>query len=347
MRIHRVLALCLAIGLMGGLGVARASGLEGVRSYSHIVELILENENYNTSWGPGSVAHYLNSLRAEGAFADQYFATGHASLDNYIALVSGQPDQPVTGSDCLAVNFWVCVQGQSAFAGGRNLADQLEEKQLSWKGYMQTMPSPCFHAPYDPASPGPDPYQGNSTAEPAKDYADRHNPFIYFDDIVGNHARCTQHVRPFTELAGDLAADTLPAFSFITPDTCDDGHDAPCADGRPGGLTSADLFLRNNVPALLDYLNAHDGLLIITFDENGFTDTSFPPGCCSGGLGGVLPGFGGRIGLLALGAGITGGRVVHTQYDHMSLLRTVEDSFGIAEHLNNAAMASPMTDLFG
>jgi hypothetical protein len=60
-----------------------------------------------------------------------------------------------------------------------------------------------------------------------------------------------------------------------------------------------------------------------------------------------LPGFGGRIGLVAVGAGLTPGKVVRTKYDHASFLRTVESSFGIAEHLNNAAVSMPMVDVFG
>jgi hypothetical protein len=328
------------------VAIAPASALEGVPSFSHVAVLILENENFSTTWNP-SLAPYLNSLVPQGAFADHYYATGHASLDNYIAMISGQPALPHSMSDCLTLNLWTCVQPQSLFSGGRNLADQLEEKGVSWKGYMDSMPSPCFHQEYTPTAPIPDPYQGNSQTPPAKDYADRHNPFIYFDNIVGDDARCQAHVRPYTELAADLGSDTVPAFSFITPDTCHDGHDAVCSDGSLGGIQGADLWLSQNVPSLLTYLQAHNGLLIITLDENGFFDSDDPTdiGCCTGGLGGVLPGFGGRIGLLALGAGVPV-KTVTTKYDHMSLLRTLEDSFGIDEYLNNADAASAMSDLF-
>jgi phosphatidylinositol-3-phosphatase len=322
-----------------------SKGAEGIPRFSHVVVLVLENENASATWGQASVAHYLNSLVPRGVFASQYYATGHVSLDNYIAMVSGQPAQPLTGSDCALVNLWLCVQGQSLFSGGRNLADQLEQKRVSWKGYMDGMPSPCFHADYSPTALPPDPYQGDSQNAPAKDYADRHNPFIYFPNIIENDARCKAHVRPYGELASDLAHNTVPGFAFITPDTCHDGHDAPCSSGEPGGLVSADRWLAKNVPPLLDYLWRHNGLLVITSDENGFNDTSSPPGCCSGGPLGILPGFGGRVGLLALSPSITAGRTVATQYDHMSLLRTIEDSFGITEYLNNAARASAMRDV--
>lgn len=321
-----------------------STALEGIPRYDHVAIVVLENENFDESWGPQSVAHYMNSLKTSGVFLDQYFATSHVSLGNYISMISGIPANLMSDTDCLALNLWLCTLPQQLFSHGRNLADQLEETGLSWKGYMDSMPSPCFHADYSATALPPDPYQGNSQEPPAKDYADRHNPFLYFNDIVGSDARCKAHVRPYTELAGDLSAGALPAFSFITPDTCHDGHDAPCSNGDPGGLISADAWLAQEMPPLIDYLSANNGLLLITFDENGFTDVP-PFGCCHGGPLG-LPGYGGRIGMLALGAGLTPGRVVSTQYDHMSLVRTLEDAFGISEYLNNAAMSPPMSDVF-
>jgi phospholipase C len=339
-----VLALALIAAAFAAVPGHAAAGAEGVPAYDHVAIIVLENQNFDASWGPASVAHYLNSLRGQGVFDDLYFGIGHVSLDNYIAMISGQPANPLSGTDCLAVNLWLCVQPQRLMTRGRNLADQLENHGRSWKGYMDAMPSPCFHADYAPTARPPDPYQGNSTAPPAKDYADRHNPFIYFPDIIENDARCKAHVRPYPDLAADLASGTLPSFSFITPDTCHDGHDAPCANGAPGGLTSADAWLQQEVPPLLAYLRAHNGLLIITFDENGFSDVP-PIGCCHGGPGG-LPGFGGQIGLLAIGTGVTPGKVVHIRYDHMNLLRTFEDAFGISTYLNNAALARPMAGLF-
>jgi phospholipase C len=344
---RRLAALAAALGLATVIAPsvrAQTPALEGVPPFRHVFVLVLENENFDDSWGPASKAHFLNGLRARGVFADQYYATGHASLDNYIAMVSGQPANPLTSSDCAAVNLWQCVQPQEAMAGGRNLADQLDEAGVTWKGYMDTMPGPCFHADYSPTAPPGDPYQGNSQERPAYDYADRHNPFLYFDDIVGNDARCRKHVVPFTSLAKDIALDRVPRFGFITPDTCHDGHDDPCSNGRPGGLVSADRWLAKTVPPLLDYLYANDGLLLITFDENGFSDAD-DVGCCTGGPGGVQ-GFGGRIGLVALSPRLQPGRVTHAAYDHMSMLRTIEDVFGIAEHLNNAGTADPMVGLF-
>ena len=336
-------ALVVAAGVVAGPQAAAAAPAAGLPAYDHVVVLVLENESYSSTFGSGSPAHYLNTaLVPQGTLDSGYYATGHVSLDNYVAMTSGQPANPLTSSDCLAVNLFTCVQAQSAMDNGRTLADQLDDAKLSWKGYMDSMPQPCFHGDYSPTAQPPDPYQGNSQNPPAKDYADRHNPFIYYADLVGNDARCKQHVVPYTQLATDTAANALPAFSFITPDTCHDGHDATCSNGSPGGLAAADVWLNTNVPPLLAYIGTHNGLLLLTFDEGSGSDLN---GCCHGGPGGA-PGFGGRIGLLAVGPGVQALHTITTAYDHASLLRTLEDLFGISEHLNNAASSTPMTDLF-
>jgi hypothetical protein len=327
---------------------AATKGLEGIPHFDHVVVLTEENEDASETFGATSPAVYLKALRKKGVFLPNYYGTGHASLDNYIAMVSGQPPQPADMSDCLALSLWSCVQLQGAQDGGRNLADQLEDAHVSWRSYQDGTPTPCFHAKYAAGDVSPDPYQGNSTTG-AKNYADRHDPFIYFPDVIENQARCNAHQRPFTDLAGDLARNTLPAFSFITPDTCNDGHDDPCAGQKVGGLTTADAFLKRNVPSLLSYLARHNGLLIINFDE-GFAPSDptvvlsntndYTCQTCAG------LGIGGRTGAVLISPRLKQGATVSTGYDHFSLLRTIEDGFGISEHLGNAADAEPFTDAF-
>src|SRR5207245_1629508 len=111
------------------------------------------------------------------------------------------------------------------------------QKGLAWKGYMEDMTTPCRH----PAIGAVDDTQ-RATAH--NQYATRHNPFMYFHSVIDDDAACRAHVVDLKALPVDLRrADTTPALSFITPDLCSDGHDAPCADGRPGGLASIDAFL--------------------------------------------------------------------------------------------------------
>ena len=324
---------------------AAPAALEGVPHFKHVVVLWEENENAEASFAPNSPFSYLSkTLAAKGVYLPNYYGTGHVSLDNYISFASGQPGNPLTYSDCLAVSLYTCTQSSSVLDGGRNLADQLEDAHLSWKQYTDGAPTPCFHGPYTAGDVSPDPYQGNSTKPPAKDVADRHVPWLYFSNIMGNQARCNAHVRPYTDLATDFAAGTVPDFSFITPDTCHDGHDNPCANGKPGGLVGANTWLAKEGPPLVSWLAAHDGLLVVTFDENGFTSTSGQPSCAVAQCPSL--GAGGRVGAVFVSPRLRQGATVTTSYDHHGLLRTVEDSFGIGEHLNLAGVAKPMTDVF-
>ena len=349
MQISRVLAVSGAVSLLSFTNVAAATpaALEGVPRVDHVVVLVLENESYSATWSSGSAAKYLNGLAKVGAFVPNYYATGHVSLDNYIAMTSGVagPQIGPTYTDCLGLNLWACTQNVS-LAAPVNLADQIEGAGLTWKQYSDGTTGQCVHADYSRTAQGQDPYQGNggtpTNAGAGKDYADRHVPWLYYSNIIENTARCNAHLQPFTELSADLAGNRLPSYSFITPDTCNDGHDNPsCSGGRPGGLTAADAFLAAHVPALLTWLRAHNGVLIITFDEGGANDTA---GCCTGGPGGTA-GFGGQVGMLVLGAPVATGSTA-TKYDHASLLRTSEDLLGISTHLNNAASAAPITGIW-
>jgi hypothetical protein len=67
---------------------------------------------------------------------------------------------------------------------------------------------------------------------------------------------------------GNDPARTTPAFSWISPNLCDDGHDAPCVTGAPGGLAQAGCFLSQRVPKIMATPAYQDcGLIVITFDE--------------------------------------------------------------------------------
>jgi hypothetical protein len=83
----------------------------------------------------------------------------------------------------------------------------------------------CGHPPVGAS----DPTEGATAAD---QYATRHEGFMYFKSVIGNQAYCDAHVLSFQPLLKDLSkASTTPAFSWISPNLCMDGHDAPCADG--------------------------------------------------------------------------------------------------------------------
>ena len=106
------------------------------------------------------------------------------------------------------------------------------------------------------------------SAKEGDQYAARHNPFVYFHSIIDTPS-CAANDVPLDRLPDDLASKSKTAnYNFITPNLCNDGHDAPCVDDAPGGLVSANTFLRQWVPRILDSPAYKDsGLLIVTFDE--------------------------------------------------------------------------------
>jgi hypothetical protein len=181
-------------------------------------------------------------------------------------------------------------------------------------------------------------------------YAVKHNPFMYFRSITGRRS-CASHVVGLGHLRTDLArVRTTRNLSYVSPDLCHDGHDSPCADGTAGGLRTADRWLRRWVPRILDSpAFRRDGLLVVTFDEAETRDAS---GCCEGGAAPntLMPGLtgpgGGRVGAVVVSPFVAPGTESATPYDHYSLLRTVEDVFGVG-HLGYARRAQPFgTDVF-
>jgi hypothetical protein len=272
----------------------------------------------------------------------------HLSLGNYIAMVSGQGSNIQTQADCqFFTDFLPGTWGSDGQVLGQGcvypqfvqtVANQLENAGLTWHGYMEDMekkdPKNCRH----PAINSQDDTQ---SAEPGDQYAARHNPFVYFRSII-DFPTCAANDVPLERLSADLASvRTTPNYSFITPNLCHDGHDAPCAGGHePGGLESADAFLRQWVPRILASPAFADGLLMVTFDESESgaesccNEPQFPNTPSNGGP--DLGSGGGRTGTVLLSPFVLPGSKNETPYNHFSQLRSVEDIFGL-EHLGYAA----------
>ena len=384
-------------------------------SINNVLVIELENEDASTTFGPGSVATYLNgTLVPKGELLPNYYATGHVSLDNYIAEISGQAPTPLTDSDCDLGEFVNVTPGTddpnsatypgqvdgngcvypaptATSNGAATIADQLDAVHppnpvthvASWREYAEDMGN-------DPTRDGgtSDPLGGTDCAHPtvggtdnavtaeANDgYVTRHNPFVYFHSIIDNTAECDANVVPlgtmavgtpstfngtqlpdtFTgHLANDLSSEaTTPNFGFITPNTCDDGHDATCAGtnvegGKTGGLTAADLWLKHWMPLIMASPSYQSGqmLVVITSDEGDLSDTT---ACCNEqpGPNSAYPGHspllgaapttpgadpgGGMIGALLLNSTYIQPGTVDTTgfYNHYSALRSYEDLLGL------------------
>jgi hypothetical protein len=194
----------------------------------------------------------------------------------------------------------------------------------------------------------------SSTSSTDRRYRRKHNPFVFFMSLRDS-GQCAADDVPLTQLPGDLAtASHTPNYAYIVPNQCNDAHDS-CASDDPDGLKRADAFLKEWVPRILNSpAFRSDGLLIVTFDEADADSTS----CCGEqpgpaapqpGSEGPIPGpGGGATGAVLVSPFIKPGTVTANAYNHYSLLRSVEDFFGVA-HLAFASRAGPApfgTDVF-
>lgn len=195
---------------------------------------------------------------------------------------------------------------------GDNLALQLERAGRTWKGYMQGLPRPGW--------------EGSSAGV----YAVKHNPFLLSSDVARDPARA-RNVVGLDQLDTDLRSGHAPDFALIVPDLCHDLHGAPTCWQGSRLERAGDAFVRTWTEKIMTS-SAWQGnaALVITFDE---------------GEGGDRAGGGGKIATIVVTR--EGPRGVRSEqpYNHYSLLRTLEDAWGLPP-LREAGRATPMTDLF-
>lgn len=366
---RRIVAAAAAVALLVPLACSSSSHPKAAAGFrpppiEHVWVIQLENQGYSSTFDDPSADPYLaKTLPAQGALLTQYHAIGHVSNDNYIAQVSGQAPNPQTQADCgTFTNFQPTgVAGIDGQVPGKGcvfpssvstIGNQLSATGRSWKAYEQDMGNDPTRDMTDATRSGPacghpalDQPDHTEVATAADQYATRHDPSVYFHSIIDNRAYCDAHVVSFQPLAADLATvATTPSFSYLTPNLCNDGHDPHCANGQSGGLGRVDTFLSKVVPMITaSPAYRAGGMIVITFDEadtsdssaccgETTTDTASHPNAPQPGLNG--PG-GGRIGAVVLSPFVRAGTVSATPYNHYSLLRSVEDLFGLS-HLGDA-----------
>jgi hypothetical protein len=344
---------------------AASSASAALPPIKHVFVLIDENESASTTFGAGSPAPYLSqTLVSEGAFLPNYYGVGHNSLDNYIAMVSGQAPNPMTSADCANFDDFMApsIDGSGQETGQGcvypadvpSLMSQFDAAGLTWRAYEDSMGSDptretatCGH----PAVGSPD----NTQTETAADqYATRHDPFVYFHYVIDNAPECNANVVNLNQLPTDLAsAASTPNFVFITPSLCNDGHDATCLNGGGGGLAQADAFLKTWVPQITSSpAYQQNGLLIVAFDEAVGDATA-----CCGEMPGpydaansIMPGGsgpgGGVVGAVLLSPFIAPGTRSTTAYNHFSMLASVEDIFGLPRLADAVGTTAFGTDVY-
>lgn len=285
----------------------------------HIFYIMMENHEASQILGNTTDAPYLNQLANSYGIATRYFGVTHPSLPNYLAAISGS-FQGVF-DDCTAGADVIC-SGVAHLFSGQTLVDQLEAHHLTWKAYMQSMPATGFTGGY------------------AGLYGQKHDPFMYFASIRNNPARM-QLIVPYTQLNADIASGALPNFVWITPDVCHDMHGASgsgiagCAT-YDGQIALGDAFIHTLVPQIMQSSAWNEGAaIVITWDEGTSSD-----GCCKSPAGNG----GGNVPLIVITSHGPHHIVLSsTDYNHYSLLATIEQIWGLGCLANTCGMGQAAT----
>jgi phospholipase C len=187
----------------------------------------------------------------------------------------------------------------------RTIGDELNDSNITWAYY-----GGGFNAAVRVANGSTDP----TDLAIAPNYCDICNFESYASSIMGNTTQRTTHIKDATDFFADLQAGTLPAVSFVKPDSYVDGHPASSKLGLFEGM------LENIVDQMG---NKKDTALFVAFDEGGgYWDSGY-----------IQPldffGDGPRIPFIVVSPYAKHGQVVHTYYDHVSILKFIERNWGL------------------
>jgi phosphatidylinositol-3-phosphatase len=357
-----------------GLGAIAAALLAAdvhaaeVSRYDHIFVIVAENKNYEQIVG-SPAAPRLNALAKEYGLATAYYGVVHPSQPNYIAMLGGdtfgihdndawfcKPLTPSAGCSYALTPFYAPHSVQA-----RSLMDQLEDAKLTWKGYFEDIPGPGSLALFNPGAETPDP------GRPKYLYAAKHNAFLIFER-TRNDPKLAEKVVPLDQLKADLATGALPNYAQIVLNQCNDMHGLSPAEPSPPADCIPDLrkpetmeaVIRRGdkaIGAVVDGIMAAPAwagprniAIVIAWDEDS-ARSSGPQGCCGFDPQSRANYGGGHVPAIVVTNHGPRGVEDATPYNHYSLLRTVEEAFGIAERLGFAAAedkgVKAMAPLFG
>jgi len=291
----------------------RAAARAKAHHFDRVVIIVLENVDYEVA----SQNKDLAALAAKGASFTNFHALFHPSYPNYLAMIAG-------------TDFGIHEKGrlradnQENFpndAAHRTIADRLVAAGLEFKQYAEELPdAPC-------------PWQvsGQNVFTKKGNYVRRHVPFLSFrevqekwcDHVIRVDSTKTNFLTPDNFFIRD-AKKGLVAYSFYTPNMRNDGHDTSVAVAGAW----AKKFLDETFPESL----RKGTLVVVTFDESGGNSDN-------------------RIYTLFLGdmvkeASQQDPKALAVKYTHYSVLRTIEDNFGLEPLTENDREAKPITDIW-
>jgi hypothetical protein len=363
-KVHKAAAALVAVAALAAVAARPAAAASpSVHSrLDHMFVIMLENHSQHSVIDQRDasgelVAPYITELAHSYDRATSYFGVTHPSEPNYIASITG--------------SNWGIQDDNVHVLDVPNLVDQLESHGKTWDAYMEAIDPADKLAATAPGSIGL--------------YAIKHNPFALMQDVRNNPARMA-HVKPYEDLASDLAAGDVGNFVWITPDQCNDMHggvyvsvpgrpETPCPYGDAVNNDAADVSLQHKaddfVKRTVQMIMAspawtENSAIFVTADENDFDagnpevgDWEDATGCCDSpfvpaGDPRISPDWPGGV----YGGGLVPAVLVTTHsrrpftddraYNHYSLLATLEKvwKLGYLQNAGDRANVPTMDALF-
>jgi phosphatidylinositol-3-phosphatase len=326
--------------------VPPAHGPQAFAHMDHVFVIMMENTAYNDLLDPNNAnTPFIRSIASTYGLETNYSGVTHVSMPNYIAATSGSN----WNSNSDDVN-------QAPYFDHENIVDQFEQAHVSWKAYMEDLPS-----------------AGDTLAQTSDGlYVRKHDPFLMYRDVYTSPARAS-NVVPLTQLTTDLNSNHVPQFVWITPNQCNNMHggtsacpfpDSPTDQFQQALYQDGNNFLQTWVTAIMHSKAWTDhSAIFVTWDESSFADDApFGPndisGCCDSpelpatppnpttGGGGDLAATsttaaatlygGGHVPMIVIQRGGAHHRTEDTATNHYSLLQTIEQNWNLP-YLGNAS----------
>lgn len=336
---------------------AETSSRAGIARFAHVFVIVEENRGFDDIIGSRH-APQLNRFATEYGLATRYYAVTHPSQPNYVALIGGYTFG-IRDDDAFYCRPH-STQPRCSYSGmpgyvnhtidAPNLATQLQAAHLSWKNYNESLP-----APGSLAVVASDP-KALDVSRGLQIYAAKHSGFLNYASVQHDPHRA-EHIVGFETFHADLRSGRIPNFSFIIPNLCDDMHGGgllilpdDCSDLHPtdlverGDRTAAAIVAE--IMASPAWQSKDNSAIVITWDED---DGGGKTSCCGTDPKDPANAGGGHIATIVITNHGPRHVVDATPYSHYSLLRTIEDVFGIHQHLQRAGAPGvvDMTPLFG
>jgi hypothetical protein len=234
-------------------------------------------------------------------------ASRYGVATNYLAV--SHPSLPNYLALTGGDTFGITSDCTSCFVNAPNIAvDRIEPSGRTWKSYMESMPSACFGGDSSP-------------------YFQKHDPLYYFNDIRTNATECNRIV-PYSSLSSDLqSTSTTPSYAFISPNQCNDMHDSCAPLNNP--IRQGDQWLQAQLPNIVNApaFSAQRSLVLVVWDEDDSSGNN-------------------QVAALVIAKGVPAGFRSSIAYSHYSILKTIEQSWGLSSLTSNDANANAMSDFF-